>query len=102
MNKSLANCYIGANPVDHIAKCTLLNEANRYMLTNIMVTMICKEFAIELTEPLTHIFNKCIHDGIFPESLKTAAITPIPKEKTVSSLDQLRPISLTPIFARVF
>ena len=63
---------------------------------------LIKEFAIELTEPLTHIFNKCIHDGIFPQSWKTAAITPIPKEKTVNSLDQLRPISLTPIFARVF
>ena len=69
---------------------------------NDLPVKLIKEFAIELTEPLTHIFNKCILDGIFPESWKTAAITPIPKEKTVNSLDQLRPISLTPIFARVF
>ena len=69
---------------------------------NDLPAKLIKEFAIELTEPLAHIFNKCIHDGIFPVVWKTAAITPIPKEKTVNSLDQLRPIALTPIFARVF
>ena len=69
---------------------------------NDLPVKLIKEFAIELTELLTHIFNKCILDGIFPESWKTAAITPIPKEKTVNSLDQLRPISLTPNFCQSF
>ncbi len=32
---------------------------------------------------------------------KTATVVPIPKERKISSFDQLRPISLTPFFARV-
>ena len=48
---------------------------------NDLPVKLIKEFAIELTEPLTHIFNKCILDGIFPESWKTAAITPIQKKR---------------------
>ena len=34
--------------------------------------------------------------------METAGITHVPKEPSVTSYDQLRPISLTPIFARVF
>ena len=50
---------------------------------------------------LTEIFNICIVNGYFPPAWKTATILPIPKEKNITTFDQLRPISLTPIFARI-
>ena len=63
---------------------------------------LIREFAYELANPLAHLFNACLSDGTFPGVWKTATVVPIPKEKSISSFDQLRPISLTPIFARVF
>ena len=40
---------------------------------------IIKKFAFELTEPLTHIFNVSLQEGVFPAIWKQSAITPIPK-----------------------
>ena len=63
---------------------------------------LIREFANELASPLCHLYNACIDEGVFPSCWKTATVVPIPKEKNITSYDQLRPISLTPIFARVF
>lgn len=63
---------------------------------------LIREFADELASPLAHLFNSCLRDSVFPNVWKTATVVPIPKEKNITSLDKLRPISLTPIFARVF
>ena len=63
---------------------------------------LVKEFADELTNPLTLIFNSCLRDGIFPDQWKTATVVPVPKANNITSFDQLRPISLTPIFGRIF
>jgi len=63
---------------------------------------LVKEFAIELTEPVTHIFNACLSEGVFPNVWKTSSITPIPKTLNAKTLDQLRPISLTKLLGRIF
>ena len=48
------------------------------------------------------IFNDCIQEKVFPTILKDAPITPIFKKGDVSVLTNYRPISVTPIFAKVF
>ena len=63
---------------------------------------IVKEFAFELTEPVTHIFNVCLQHGIFPSVWKTSSVTPIPKVPNAKTLDKLRPISLTKLFGKIF
>ena len=40
---------------------------------------IIKEFAFKMTEPLTHIFNVSLQEGVFTAIWKQSAITPIPK-----------------------
>ena len=62
---------------------------------------LIKEFAMELSEPLSVIFNAILHTGNYPSSWKRAVITPIPKKQQVSQLSDLRPISITAIFSRV-
>ena len=47
------------------------------------------------------IFNDCIQEKVFPTILKDAHITPIFKKGDVSVLTNYRPISVTPIFAKV-
>ncbi|XP_071508353.1 uncharacterized protein [Diadema antillarum] len=63
---------------------------------------LIKEFAYEISEPLTTIFNNCLQTGHFPSCWKTASVCPVPKTTPVVDFSQLRPLSITPILARVF
>ena len=53
-----------------------------------------------LAGPLTHLFCMSIYENRFPEYWKLADVIPIPKERKCT-LDNLRPISLTPIVAKM-
>ena len=61
---------------------------------------IVKEFAYELSIPLTNILNASFTEGIVPTQWKRGIVVPVPKQSP-PSLDKLRPISLTSIFAKV-
>ena len=51
---------------------------------------------------LSIIFNRCIREGKFPDALKKAKIIPLHKGDSVLSVANYRPISLLPIFSKVF
>ena len=51
---------------------------------------------------LTKLFNKCIKQETFPDSFKIAHVIPIPKVSRPKSFDDLRRISLLPVFAKIF
>ena len=51
---------------------------------------------------LAELFNRCINEGVFPDSLKIACITPIPKIRNPRSPTNYRPISVLPILSKVF
>ena len=55
---------------------------------------------LSLTEILTLIFNKCIQEGIFPDSLKIANIIPVHKDDSLFETSNYRPISLLPIISK--
>ena len=59
-----------------------------------------REAAHIIAPPLTHIINVSIQRQQFPAKWKTSLITPIPKSQPVSK-DELRPISLLPIFSKI-
>ncbi|XP_071948970.1 uncharacterized protein [Antedon mediterranea] len=63
---------------------------------------LIRDFAPELAPPIADIFNCALKEGTFPSAWKKATAIPIPKVNSVKSLNDLRPISLTPILARVF
>ena len=62
---------------------------------------IIKEFAYELTEPVTKIFNKSFSTDEVPILWKCSNIIPIPKVKQLLCESNTRPISLTPILSKV-
>ena len=49
---------------------------------------------------LTDILNSSFREGVVPHQWKTAIVVPIPKQFP-PSVDKLRPISLTDIFAKI-
>ena len=65
-----------------------------------MPARIINEFAYELSIPVTDIINCSFSQGVVPVQWKQANIVPIPKQ-FLPTLDKLRPISLTPLLAKV-
>ena len=55
---------------------------------------ILKQVAMEVSIPLTHIFNLSIAQGVFPKALKTSRIVPIYKGGNADLCDNYRPIAL--------
>ena len=55
-----------------------------------------------LSRPLANSFNKFMEDGSFPSILKTGVITPIYKKDDPQIMSNYRPVSVTPIFSRIF
>ena len=46
--------------------------------------------------------NKSLTTGVFPDNLKKARVTPIPKEGDKCNLNNYRPISVLPVFSKAF
>ena len=61
---------------------------------------LLKEFAYELSSPVTDIINASLSQCKVPTQWKEANVIPIPKH-TPPSIDKLRPVSLTCTLAKV-
>ena len=55
-----------------------------------------------IAEPLCLIFEKCLETGIYPSVWKKANIVPIHKKESRQNKENYRPISLLPIFGKIF
>ena len=62
---------------------------------------ILKQVIPNIGKPLTYICNKFFIEGCFPDSMKISRIVPIFKAGDKSSLNNYRPISILPQFAKV-
>ena len=58
---------------------------------------LLKDNAHNLAEPLLKIYNNCIRTSVFPSIFKISKICPLPKVGKVTSLDDLRPVAITPV-----
>ena len=54
---------------------------------------IIKEFCDELSQPLTHLINSCLSQGVYPNIWKVEYVTPVPKVLPPEKLKDLRKIS---------
>ena len=55
-----------------------------------------------LVSPLTHIINSSISENLFPIQWKKARISPIPKSDDPRNFDDYRPVSVLPLFSKVY
>ena len=63
--------------------------------------ILLKEFLDYIIHPLTHIFNLSIHQGVFPDSMKIADISPLFKSGSRCLLTNYRPIFLLPTISKL-
>ena len=95
----LSHFEITENEVNNILKQLQSNKAHGP--DNISAQMI-KLCANQLCRPLRIIFQNIIDTGIFPDQWKEANVTPVHKKKDKQTVSNYRPISLLPLFAKVF
>uniref|UniRef100_A0A669BHJ9 Reverse transcriptase domain-containing protein n=1 Tax=Oreochromis niloticus TaxID=8128 RepID=A0A669BHJ9_ORENI len=63
---------------------------------------VLKSCAAQLAGVFTHIFNLSLSLSVVPACFKMATIVPVPKSSTISSLNDWRPVALTPIVSKCF
>ena len=78
-----------------------LSDSKSSGFDNIPVKML-KLCNNEISKPLTKIFNNCIKHHSFPLIWKIARVTPILKIPNIFQIENLRPISVINIFAKLF
>ena len=97
------NNSIFLNPTDS-------NEVNR-RISNLKDTVggwdkLTKNLIVNILDyiliPLTHIINLTLSTGIFPSEIKIAKIKPLFKAENKHIYTNYRPISLLPIFSKIF
>jgi hypothetical protein len=67
-----------------------------------ITSKIIKSRTSIISFPLSYICNYSLHIGIFPGHLKIAIVKPLHKKGDKSNISNYRPISLLPIFSKVF
>lgn len=63
---------------------------------------ILKETIDIIIIPLTSLYNSYLREGIFPDVFKLIKVLPLFKKGEVSNIDNYRPISIIPIFSKIF
>ena len=63
---------------------------------------LVNEFSLELAEPLSCIYNNIVKTGQWPKNWKLELGVPLKKVNEPKNEDDLRIISLTPLFSKVF
>jgi len=67
-----------------------------------VTTKILKTVSPFIVSPLTHICNRMLTTGTFPDRLKYSEIKPVYKKGDKTQITNYRPISLLPVFSKIF
>ena len=67
-----------------------------------MPAKLRREYDIFSSGPLTDIFNSCLSDQIFPSTWKMETVTPIPKTQFPEKFSELRKVSGTSDYSKLF
>ena len=90
-----------------------LNDCNQYEIMEIIKELkngkasdipihVIKKSSGIISPYLANYFNHCMHTGIFPDELKLGKITPIYKKDNAELFENYRPISILPVFGKIF
>ena len=75
------------------------SKAHGHDQISIRMVQICDK---AICKPLHLIFSSCIESGIFPPEWKKANVVPIHKRDDKQNVKNYRPVSLLPIFGKIF
>ncbi len=67
-----------------------------------MSPRVLKLFRNLISPNFATLFNNCVYNGIFPDVLKIARVIPLHKSGDKNDISNYRPISLLPVFSKIF
>ena len=76
-----------------------INKAHGHDEISVRMIKICDDAIIE---PLSLIYKNCIENGTFPAIWKKSNLVPVHKEGDKQIINNYRPVSLLPIFGKIF
>ena len=97
--KKLNECTFSKDDIHSILIAIKENKSHGCDEISSKMISMCGE---SLVDPLFIIFNNCLSKGIFPKNWKKANVVPIHKKNKKNDITNYRPISLLPIFSKVF
>ena len=77
-------------------------KRNKSVAFDSLPSGLIKDARSVIALPLTYLINLSLETGIFPAEWKIAKIIPIHKSGSYSCFDNYRPISILPVFSKVF
>ena len=99
-NSSLNSFLLKATSENEVHKLISQNKGKALGPLSIPVTIL-KDNVNILSTPLSFIINRSFEQGVFPESLKTAQVTPVHKKEDTLTISNYRPISLLSVFSKI-
>ena len=87
--------------MDYIVATRRSQRAKIYLVVLFKSCLSCCLVHHTISEPFSVIANSSFLEGIFPDKLKFAKVTPIHKGKSKLQCNNYRPISILPIFSKI-
>ena len=100
MPKRVTNSIFLAD-CDHHEIEKIITEFENGKSSDISINLVKKSSRI-ISPILVYFFNQFMNQGIFPNELKIGRITPIYKKGDKRHLENYRPVSILPIFGKIF
>lgn len=84
--------------------CTIIDDLDANTATGLdgISTKAIKCLKNVIAEKLAACINRCLVDGTFPDALKMAKVSPIHKAGSRSDPNNYRPVSVLPVFSKIF
>ena len=100
-------CYLPAQAAPQLTKLEVYERLRKQKKTKTTLPIdlpykLKKEFSPELSTPLANIMNECLSQQLFPNIWKNEWVTPVPKVLNPKDISDLRKISCTSDFSKLF
>ena len=94
-------CDVHISDLDILTELKLLDITKGSGVDNIPPSFL-KLTANSIYVPLYILYNKCLHEGIFPDIWKSARIVPVHKSGSKKDVENYRPISILSALSKLF
>ena len=88
--------------LDNVTNCINQLNNNKPTTFNNIPVKILKEFSDVCSGPIHKLYNNCVQQGSFPDSMKLADVTPSHKKNDKCLKDNYRPISILSSLSKIF
>ena len=102
IERTLESIYLRRTSIEEIEKMIDKLKSNKAPGIDGISNHIIKSSTKIVSPILMKLFNQCMEVGIFPSVLKTACIVPLHKGEEKNEATNYRPISLLPLFGKLF